>query len=146
MAGIMAAEASRRSWTPAAELQLLAALLLELGLCTIAPMRAVDRDLWVAEQPLRFGMLELGTRMTVMRLKDSSLVLYSPITRIGSSKAHFTPLDVHDVYSRGEIRALDNRPGSVGGRALLGRRTRRGIESGRVLAVGKRLRAKPASA
>jgi hypothetical protein len=80
MAGIMAAEASRRSWTPAAELQLLAALLLELGLCTIAPMRAVDRDLWVAEQPLRFGMLELGTRMTVMRLKDSSLVLYSPIT------------------------------------------------------------------
>jgi hypothetical protein len=31
--------------------------------------------------------------------------------RIGISKAHFTPLDVHDVYSRGEIRDLDGRPG-----------------------------------
>ena len=35
--------------------------------------------------------------------------------RIGISKAHFTPLDVHDVDSRGEIRDLDGRPGSVGG-------------------------------
>ena len=34
---------------------------------------------------------------------------------MGISKAHFTPLDVHDVYSRGEIRDLDGRPGSVGG-------------------------------
>ena len=35
--------------------------------------------------------------------------------RIGISKAHFTPLDVHDVYSRGEIRDLDGRPGPVSG-------------------------------
>ena len=58
------------------------------------------------------------------------IVLYgSPITRahrvmwmleeiglrIGISKAHFTPLDVHDVDSRGEIRDLDGRPGPVSG-------------------------------
>ncbi len=42
-------------------------------------MRNVDRDLWVAEQPLRFGLLELGTRMTVIRLADASLLLHSPI-------------------------------------------------------------------
>ena len=43
-------------------------------------MRHIDKDLWVAEQPLRFGMLELGTRMTVIRLRDSSLLLHSPIS------------------------------------------------------------------
>ena len=35
--------------------------------------------------------------------------------RIGISKAHSTPWDVHDVYSRGEIRDLDGRPGPVSG-------------------------------
>ena len=35
--------------------------------------------------------------------------------RTGSSKALFTTLDVHDVDSRGDIRDLDGRPGSVGG-------------------------------
>jgi hypothetical protein len=35
--------------------------------------------------------------------------------RIGSSKAHFLPFDVHDVDSRGEIRDLDGRPGPVSG-------------------------------
>ncbi len=43
-------------------------------------MRALDEDLWVAEQPLRFGLLQLGTRMTVVRLSDSSLLLHSPIS------------------------------------------------------------------
>ncbi len=43
-------------------------------------MRALDEDLWVAEQPLRFGLLQLGTRMTVIRLSDSSLLLHSPIS------------------------------------------------------------------
>jgi hypothetical protein len=37
------------------------------------------------------------------------------IQRIGSSKALFTPLGVHDVYSRGEIRDLDGKPGPVSG-------------------------------
>lgn len=43
-------------------------------------MRAIDENLWVAEQPLRFGAIEFGARMTIIRLDDSSLVLHSPIS------------------------------------------------------------------
>ena len=38
-----------------------------------------DDNLWVAEQPLKFLGLEVGTRMTVIRLAGNSLVLISPI-------------------------------------------------------------------
>lgn len=36
-------------------------------------------DLWVATQPLRFLGLEVGSRMTVVRLPSQKLVLISPI-------------------------------------------------------------------
>ena len=42
-------------------------------------IRQIDRNLWVTEQPLRFLGLEVGTRMTVVKLSDNSLVLISPI-------------------------------------------------------------------
>ncbi|MGB3311855.1 MAG: DUF4336 domain-containing protein [Nodosilinea sp.] len=42
-------------------------------------LRAVDRDLWVAEQPLRYFGLSVGTRMTVIRLAGDKLVVISPI-------------------------------------------------------------------
>ncbi|MBE9140486.1 DUF4336 domain-containing protein [Nodosilinea sp. LEGE 07088] len=42
-------------------------------------LRAIDRDLWVAEQPLRYFGLSVGTRMTVIRLADDGLALISPI-------------------------------------------------------------------
>ena len=42
-------------------------------------LRQIDRHLWVAEQPLRFFGLEVGTRMTVIKLLNSSLVIISPI-------------------------------------------------------------------
>lgn len=42
-------------------------------------LRAIDRDLWVAEQPLRYFGLSIGTRMTVMRLVGSELAVISPI-------------------------------------------------------------------
>ncbi len=42
-------------------------------------LRQLDRDLWVAEQPLRFVGLEIGARMTVVRLPDGRLVVHSPI-------------------------------------------------------------------
>lgn len=42
-------------------------------------LRAIDRDLWVAEQPLRYFGLSVGTRMTVIRLANSELVIISPI-------------------------------------------------------------------
>ncbi len=42
-------------------------------------MRQLDTDLWVAEAPLRFAGLEVGTRMTVVRLPDGGLFVHSPI-------------------------------------------------------------------
>lgn len=44
-------------------------------------LRAIATDLWVAEQPLRFLGLEVGARMTVVRLPDGQLLLHSPIAR-----------------------------------------------------------------
>ena len=42
-------------------------------------MLEIDRHLWTAQQPFKYFGLEVGTRMTVIRLKDNSLVLISPI-------------------------------------------------------------------
>ena len=42
-------------------------------------LRQIDRHLWVAEQPLKFLGLEVGTRMTVIKLSNGSLVIISPI-------------------------------------------------------------------
>lgn len=42
-------------------------------------LKKIDKNLWTAEQPLKFWGLEVGTRMTVVKLSDNSLVLISPI-------------------------------------------------------------------
>ena len=42
-------------------------------------LQQIDRNLWIAEQPLKFMGLPVGTRMTVIRLVDNSLLLISPI-------------------------------------------------------------------
>ena len=42
-------------------------------------MRRIDTDLWVSDAPLRFLGLEVGARMTVVRLPDGRLFLHSPI-------------------------------------------------------------------
>lgn len=42
-------------------------------------LREIDRDIWVAEQPLRYFGLSVGTRMTVIRLANHELVVISPI-------------------------------------------------------------------
>jgi len=42
-------------------------------------LRAIDTDIWVAEQPLKYFGLEVGTRMTVIRLNDNKLMVISPI-------------------------------------------------------------------
>lgn len=44
-----------------------------------ARLKPIDANLWTTEQPLRFLGLEVGTRMTVIRLEDNSLCLISPI-------------------------------------------------------------------
>lgn len=42
-------------------------------------LKAIDTDLWVAEQPLKYFGLEVGTRMTVIRLTSGKLMVISPI-------------------------------------------------------------------
>jgi hypothetical protein len=42
-------------------------------------LRRLDRDLWFSQHPLRFLGAEVGTRMTVFRLKDGSLLIHSPV-------------------------------------------------------------------
>lgn len=42
-------------------------------------LTALADDLWVCSQPLRFYGIEVGTRMTVVRLADGGLWLHSPV-------------------------------------------------------------------
>lgn len=42
-------------------------------------LKAIDTDLWVAEQPLKYFGLEVGTRMTIVRLNQHKLMVISPI-------------------------------------------------------------------
>ncbi|GGA40615.1 DUF4336 domain-containing protein [Okeania sp. KiyG1] len=42
-------------------------------------LRKIDCNIWVAEQPLRFLGLDVGTRMTVISLKNGELAVISPI-------------------------------------------------------------------
>jgi Domain of unknown function (DUF4336) len=45
----------------------------------VTALRRVDSDIWVAEAPLRYVGLELGARMTVMRLPGRGLLVHSPV-------------------------------------------------------------------
>jgi hypothetical protein len=42
-------------------------------------LHKLAENLWVVERPQRFYGLEVGSRMTVMRLGDGSLLLHSPV-------------------------------------------------------------------
>lgn len=42
-------------------------------------LKRLDANLWIADQPLRFLGLELGARMTIVRLSTGALLLHSPI-------------------------------------------------------------------
>jgi Domain of unknown function (DUF4336) len=46
----------------------------------IQMLRNITDNVWVAEQPLRFAGLQVGARMTVLRLNNGSLLLHSPIS------------------------------------------------------------------
>lgn len=71
-------------------------------------LRALADDLWVADQPLRFAGLEVGTRMTVLRLPGSGLLLHSPVARsselaaavdrIGTPAVIVAPNRLHHLY------------------------------------------------
>lgn len=42
-------------------------------------LRQIDSDIWVAEQPLKYGAIDVGTRMTVIRSNNDQLSIISPI-------------------------------------------------------------------
>jgi Domain of unknown function (DUF4336) len=42
-------------------------------------LRKIDENIWVAEQPFKYFGLEVGTRMTVIRLLNDELIIISPI-------------------------------------------------------------------
>jgi hypothetical protein len=42
-------------------------------------LREIDRNLWVVDRPLKYFGLEVGTRMTIIRLSTGDLVAISPI-------------------------------------------------------------------
>jgi hypothetical protein len=74
-----------------------------------ASLRPLAPDLWVAERPQRFFGLEVGTRMTVIRLADGSLLLHSPVAldaalrreldALGPVRFAVAPNRVHHLYA-----------------------------------------------
>lgn len=44
-----------------------------------AMLKAVDLNIWVAEQPLKYFGLSIRTRMTIVRLNNNDLAIISPI-------------------------------------------------------------------
>jgi hypothetical protein len=42
-------------------------------------LRELAPSLWVTERPLRFAGIQVGTRMTTVRLRDGDLLLHSPV-------------------------------------------------------------------
>ncbi len=55
-------------------------------------LTAIAPDLWTATQPLRFLGLEVGSRMTVVRLPSHSLVLISPTALTDRDRQALDPL------------------------------------------------------
>ena len=57
-------------------------------------LRPLDEDIWIADASLRFGGIEVGARMTVVRLPDGRILLHSPIAAsdalVGSFKRRRT--------------------------------------------------------
>ena len=73
------------------------------------PLRQLGENLWVAERPQSFYGLVVGTRMTVIRLDDGSLLLHSPVSldaglqqeldALGPVRYVVAPNRVHHLYA-----------------------------------------------
>ncbi|MFK7898918.1 MAG: DUF4336 domain-containing protein [Myxococcota bacterium] len=71
-------------------------------------LRQIDENLWVAESPLRFLGLEMGARMTAIRLPDGSVFLHSPVAlteklkqeieAVGPVKYLIAPNKLHHLF------------------------------------------------
>lgn len=63
-------------------------------------LKAIAPDLWVAEQPLKYFGLEVGTRMTIIRLEHERLIVISPIRVDDSTIDQLNQLgDVSDIIA-----------------------------------------------
>jgi hypothetical protein len=72
-------------------------------------LRPLAQDLWVLERPQRFYGLEVGTRMSVIRLAEGSLLLHSPVEidaalrreldAVGRVRFAVAPNRVHHLYA-----------------------------------------------
>lgn len=78
-------------------------------------MYELARNIWIAERPQRFYGLEVGTRMTVVRLAAGDLLLHSPVAldpelcreldAIGRVRFVVAPNRVHHLYAGDVARA-----------------------------------------
>lgn len=78
-------------------------------------LREIDRDLWVIERPFKYFGLEVGTRMTIVRLSNGDLVAISPINidsetvdcidRLGEVKYIIAPNLYHHLFIQ-DFRAI----------------------------------------
>ena len=72
-------------------------------------IRALAEDLWVVERPLRFALVEVGARMTAVRLKSGALWLHSPVAldaelkpqleSLGSPRFAVAPNRFHHLFA-----------------------------------------------
>ena len=77
-------------------------------------LRELSENIWIVERRQRFYGLEVGTRMTVIRLADGSLLLHSPVRlrpelrseldAVGRVRYAVAPNRVHHLYA-GEVAA-----------------------------------------
>ena len=71
-------------------------------------LREIDRNIWVQDQSFKYWGLEVGTRMTVIRLVGNSIILISPIklesqtqeniSKLGTVKYIIAPNLFHYLY------------------------------------------------
>lgn len=71
-------------------------------------MRQLDEELWVFDRPLRIAGLNVGTRMTAIRLADGGLFLHSPVSldahtreslaALGPVRHVIAPNKMHHLY------------------------------------------------
>jgi hypothetical protein len=104
-------------------------------------LRELAPDLWVTERSLTFAGIDVGTRMTVIRLREGELFLHSPVAldpelqraldALGTVRFAVAPNRMHhlfigdycDAYPKAELFAapgLETKRKDVGWRAVLG--------------------------
>lgn len=81
----------------------------------MSALRQLDTDIWVADRPQKFWGLEVGTRMTVMRLTDRALLLHAAVAlddelrraldALGDVRYVVAPNRFHHLYAGDAVRA-----------------------------------------